>query len=108
MFIDRIIERRDQRLLSLKNQAMNETGMLASELRKKFKFERLYLYGSLAEGAFTFHSDIDFVIKGLKPEDFFSAHALLLRLSSFSVDLKPWEELDDAHKKKIEKYGIEI
>lgn len=108
MFAERIIERRQKRLLSLRSMAMNEAKKLALELRKRFNFEALYLYGSLVKGTFTFRSDLDFVIKGLRLEDFFKAHAFLIKHSSFSVDLKPWEELDDAHKSKIEQYGIKI
>ena len=108
MLAEKITERREKRLLSLKKLAMAEAEKLAMELREKFDFEGLYLYGSLVYGTFRFHSDIDFVIKGLKLEEFFKAYAYLLKHSTFSVDLKPWEELDEIHRDKIKKLGARL
>ncbi len=106
VFAEKLIERREKRSSTLKKLAMEEAIKLASMLKERFNFDTLYLNGSLARNTFALHSDIDFVVKGLKIEDFFKAHALLLRHSSFPVDLKPWEELAESHKDKIRKYAI--
>jgi predicted nucleotidyltransferase len=108
MLAEKISERREKRLSELKKLAMAEAEKLAHDLRQGFDFDEMYLYGSLIYGTFGFHSDIDFVIKGLKLEDFFKAHAYLLKHSTFSIDLKPWEEMDESHKDKINKQGIRL
>ena len=62
-------------------------------LRKRYKAQRVVLFGSLAKGEFTTRSDIDLAVAGLAPADFFSALADTNQLSQFKVDLKPLEKL---------------
>lgn len=89
-----LIERRELQKKNLCEAALREADRLSALLKKEFEYEALYLIGSVVkERGFHYQSDIDFVIKGLKRESFFKAFALLIKNSSFEVDLKPWEEL---------------
>jgi predicted nucleotidyltransferase len=86
--------------------ALKEAERLSALLRKEFEYETLYLIGSVVKGkGFRCRSDIDFVIKGLKKELFFKALALLIKNSSFEIDLKPWEEMSVDNKAKVEEEG---
>jgi uncharacterized protein len=50
---------------------------------KEYGAKEVYIFGSLAEGTFTRHSDIDMAVAGLPPKVFFAAmgeaHQLLRR-----------------------------
>jgi len=99
-------KRREEEKESLREEALKEAQRLSAILRKEFPFEALYLIGSVVRGkGFNRHSDIDFVVRGLKGELFFKAFAFLLKNSGFDIDLKPWEELDEESRKKVEKEG---
>ncbi len=91
---------------SLRKKALKEAERLSILLRKEFKYDALYLIGSVVNGrGFSPHSDIDFVIKGLKKDYFFKALSLLMKNSEFTVDLKPLEELDSNSRYRVEKEG---
>lgn len=104
-YID-LFKKKEEESAALKAKALQESERLASLLKEKFKFDTLYLTGSLIrEKRFSRHSDIDFVIRGLKIESFFKAFSLLISKSTFHVDLKPYEELTEKCKCLIEKEG---
>lgn len=91
---------------ALREVAFKEAQRLSALLHKEFPFESLYLIGSVVKRkGVTRHSDIDFVVRGLREDLFFKALAFLLKNSSFDIDLKPWEELDEESKKKVEREG---
>ena len=91
---------------SLRQKALKEAESLSMVLRKEFEYDTLYLTGSVVKKrGFGPNSDIDFVIKGLETERFFKAFALLIKNSEFTIDLKPWEELDRSSKARVEKEG---
>jgi len=92
----------------LRREARAEVRRLEALLRKRFEFESLFVVGSLATGKFGRRSDIDLVIKGLKDEDFFKAHALLLRESQYDIDLKPYEDLAESFRSEVKKKGIKV
>lgn len=103
---DTLLRRRDLRKKTLCEAALKEAERLSALLKTGFVYEALYLVGSVAKGkGFRFHSDIDFVIKGLKKELFFRALALLIKNSRFEIDLKPWEELSAESKARVEQEG---
>jgi predicted nucleotidyltransferase len=56
---------------------------LAAEALKRYGAREVYVFGSLAEGKYTRHSDIDMAVSGLPPEKFFramsEAHEILMR-----------------------------
>jgi len=101
-------ESRKKRRQKLKSEALIDAKQLAALLRKHYKFEALYLYGSILSDNFTRGSDLDLVIKGMRIEDFFKAYALLLKESRFTVDLKPFEDLTDEFKTGIQERGMRI
>lgn len=104
-YVDLLKEKEKERKF-LREEALKEAERLSKLLRKKFEYESLFLIGSVVrKKGFTRHSDIDFVIKGLKKELFFKALSLLMSSSTFDIDLKPYEELDDDSKFRIEKEG---
>lgn len=91
---------------SLRGEALKEAEKLSIFLKKEFQYDALYLIGSvIIERGFGPNSDIDFVIRGLKKDCFFKALALLIKNSKFTIDLKPWEELDSNGKDRVEKEG---
>lgn len=79
-----------------------------ADLRERFEFDSVYLTGSLQTGRFSFHSDIDLVVKGMKTEDYFKAYAFLIKERSFTIDLKPFEDLYDSMRDRVLKEGIKI
>jgi len=102
-----LIEQREKRKESLREKALREAKELSSILTSHFPYQKLYLFGSVLKNQrFTPHSDLDLVIKGLDSSLFLKAYAFLLRRSNFSVDLKPWELLNDDVKQRVEKEGI--
>lgn len=67
--------------MALREDALKEVRRLVSLLSERYKFESIYIYGSILSDRFVRHSDIDMVIKGLKVSDFFKAHAYLIKES---------------------------
>ncbi len=55
----------------------------AAAALKAYGASEVYIFGSLAEGRFTRHSDIDMAVTGIPPEKFFhamgEAHTILMR-----------------------------
>lgn len=101
-----LLRKKELQKKNLREVALKEAERLSALLKKEFEYEILYLIGSVIKGkSFSRHSDIDFVIRGLKKELFFKAFALLIKNSTFDIDLKPWEELSADSKAKVEKEG---
>jgi predicted nucleotidyltransferase len=99
---------RRKRHQQVRAEALADANKLAALLRKHFKFESLYLYGSILLDTFQSGSDLDMIIKGMPIKDFFKAYALLIKKSSFPVDLKPFEDLTDEFKARIQERGMRI
>ena len=57
---------------------------------------------------FRSHSDVDMVVKGLRVEDFFKAHAFLIKESRYEIDLKPFEDLTDDFKEQVLRRGMKV
>jgi len=105
MSLKKILEGRQEARRYRQTKAMAELEKLATELRRRSVFHRLYLIGSLAKGRFGSQSDIDLVIQGLAPESFFKAYAFLLKESRFPIDLKPFEDLPPEEQSRIVQEG---
>jgi len=104
-----LLKEQEKKRDALRKEALEEAKRLGNLLSENFEFDALFLIGSVLKARhFTRHSDIDFVIKGLKSELFFKALSLLMSHSMFNIDLKPYEELDKDSKLKIEKEGIRL
>ena len=101
-----LLEKREQQKKDLQEKALKEAERLSSLLSREFEYEALYLIGSVVRGkGIRYHSDIDFVIRGLKKDFFFKALALLIKSSAFTIDLKPWEELDTDSRTRVTEEG---
>jgi len=99
-------KRRAEEREAWRKEAFKEAERLSALLHKEFPVETLYLIGSVInEKGFTRHSDIDFVVRGLKEDLFFKAFAFLLKNSRFDIDLKPWEELGEENREQVEREG---
>lgn len=85
----------------LESQARNELRQIVSLLVDKYEAQRIFLFGSLKTGDFTEYSDIDLAVEGIKDEEFFTALAAVNRVSRFSVDLKPLEDLESYFRLRI-------
>ena len=103
-----LIKERTKKVEARRQEAIIEARRLVLLLREKFTFQSLYLVGSILSSKFRLYSDIDMVIEGLKLEYFFKAHALLLKESTFDIDLKPFEDLSDDYQKKVLSGGLKI
>jgi len=102
-----LLKQREKKKEELRRKALKEAKKLSFALAEAFPYEKLYLFGSaLKKQTFTPHSDLDLIIKGLDEDLFLKAYAFLLKKSSFSVDLKPWESLRNNIKEKVEKEGV--
>jgi len=77
-------------------------------LKKRFRLESIYIYGSVLTDYFGSHSDIDMVIKGLPVNDFFKAQAVLIKESGYKIDLKPFEDLSEDFKEKVLTEGMKV
>lgn len=105
-YID-LLKKREKERESLRKDALKEAKRLSKLLREKFEYDALYIIGSVVKGkGFTRHSDIDFVIKGLKKELFLKVLSLLITNSAFDIDLKPYEELDENSRFRVKKEGM--
>lgn len=108
MTLIKILNERAQKRESLRKKALDEVDGLITTLRKRFHFDSVYIFGSILTNRFGADSDIDLIIKGLNPKEFFKAHAFLIKHCMYEIDLKPFEELNDAFKKRVLKGGIRI
>jgi len=108
MSLLKVLKQREEKAEARRQEAITETRRLAALLRERFAFDLLYLFGSVLAPRFSPRSDIDMVIRGLKMEDFFKAHAFLLKESAHEVDLKPFEDLDEFSRKKVLSEGLRI
>jgi predicted nucleotidyltransferase len=108
MSLKTVLKEREKKKEVLRQEAIAEGQKLVSLLRKRFQFESIYICGSILTDNFSSHSDIDMVIKGLRVEDFFKAHAFLLKESKYEIDLKPFEDLKEDFKEKILTRGMKV
>lgn len=108
MTLTSVLKEREKKKKTLRQNAIAEARRLASILRKRFKFESIYIYGSILSDNFRLHSDIDMVIKGLPSNDFFKVYAMLIKESDYKIDLKPFEDLSVEFKEKVSTGGMKV
>lgn len=108
MSLLKVFERRKNKRMSLRRDALKEAESLVLLLREHFDFQEIFIYGSVLTSKFSRVSDIDMAIMGLKAEDFFKAHALLIKAASFSIDLKPFEDMTEDFKQMVLKKGLKV
>ena len=77
----------------------------ADTLHQDFGAERIFLFGSLAEGYFRKNSDIDLIVEGLDDRYYFKALCKVHEVSEgFEVDLIPFEDYE--YKEDVFKQGV--
>jgi predicted nucleotidyltransferase len=105
-----LFERREKEREQERLQVIAEVKRAATALRARFAYDELLLFGSLVSGKFDRHSDIDLAIKGLASDHFFKACAFLIHEISgnHDIDLKPYEDLDEGLRRRIDAEGIRI
>lgn len=108
MTLKAVLKERGQKRRALRQDAIDEAKRLAVILKKKYQFESIYITGSILSDRFGSSSDIDLVIKGLKREEYFKVFSFLIKESTHSVDLKPFEDLADDFKERIVLKGVKI
>ncbi len=89
-------------------RAVAEARTLAGILKDKYHCRSVHLIGSLARGEFRERSDIDLVAEGLPAAHYFHALAEIASLSSFPVDLIPFEDADELIKESVIGEGIPL
>lgn len=82
----------------------------ARVLKERFGARRVLLFGSLAHAAWFFpDSDVDLVVEGIPPADFWRAWAAVEALiGDRPVDLIDPDMASDSLRRAIEEYGIEL
>ena len=108
MSLKTVLKEREKKKEVLRQDAIAEIQRLASLLRRRFQFEAIYICGSILTENFSSRSDIDIVIKGLRVEDFFKAHAFLIKECRYEIDLKPFEDLTEDFKEKVLRRGMKV
>jgi predicted nucleotidyltransferase len=108
MSLKTVLKEREKKKEVLRLEAIADVQRLVSLLRKRFQFESIYICGSILTDNFSSHSDIDMVVKGLRVEDFFKAHAFLLKESRYEIDLKPFEDLTEDFREKVLTRGMKV
>ena len=90
-----------------RKRALGEAVRLGRLLAKRYKIDRVILFGSVLDSErFMEDSDIDVAVEGLIPADFFSAIGFLLTESDFAIDLVDRDIAGDLMKSRIEKGRI--
>lgn len=57
---------------------------------------------------FTDRSDIDLVVAGIEPRDFYAVSARAAALTDFTLDLTPFENMTTSFRRGIDQYGIDL
>lgn len=110
-YIDNLEHRRKLKTETFRGELKNEAVRLSRLLLEAgFRCKKIYLFGSVVkkDRPLFCWSDIDLVIEGLPQDLFYRAYALLLKKAKFSVDLKPFEDLDKTVKEKLNQEGVVI
>jgi predicted nucleotidyltransferase len=94
---------------ALAKQAWEDVERIAKLLTTEFGATQIIVFGSLVQGdRFDAESDIDIAVRGIPPEDYFTALATVNRISHQWVDLKPIEVLDPHFLRKVISTGKSI
>ncbi len=84
-----------------------EAERLARLAGERYRFRRLYLFGSVARSArLAVWSDIDLAVEGLAPEDYWPLVGLLTADAKYPLDVKVLEDLPAASRNEIRAFGV--
>jgi len=99
---DALLEER--RLLAL--QKARQTGKM---LKEKYQAQKVILFGSLANGTFWEHADLDLAVNGMDGARYLDAYWDAAQLAlPFSLDLVILEEVPEKLRQKIMSEGTEM
>jgi len=108
MSLRRIFKEREKKREILQHDALREARRLVPLLKERYEYDSIYLCGSILSNRFGNRSDIDIIIKGLKTDAFFKAYALLIKESTYRIDLKPFEDMTADFQSEVLTKGIKI
>lgn len=99
------------RILEIENITPEKAKILALNLARKIvkviSVEKVYLIGSAAGWSqMQQGSDIDLVVKGMKPGEWGKIMALISGKSDYLIDLRRYEECSEHLREKIDKKGL--
>jgi predicted nucleotidyltransferase len=102
-----LLEQREAQRKEHEAEALAAAEECCRRMAREYPCGRIWIFGSLARGRFHRHSDFDIAVEGLPEALFFKAHAFLMRClpAKHDVDLKPFESLPPAIRRRIEKEG---
>ncbi|GAW31878.1 nucleotidyltransferase family protein [Carboxydocella sp. JDF658] len=106
---DELKKKEQKQIEELQQLGWQRARIIADYLKQQWQVEKVWVIGSLAQGRFGSHSDLDLVISGFKDQQrYFKVLDDCLRLADpFSVDLLLAEELPPGWEKHL-RNGVEI
>ncbi len=91
---------------ALFKKALDDASKIAGYLREKHGCGEIYLIGSILDmERFSEKSDIDFVVKGLPKDRYFYLLAEIRDITSFAVDIIPYEDANELIRDTAENEG---
>lgn len=57
---------------------------------------------------FTDRSDIDLVVAGIEPQEFYAVSARAAALTDFTLDLTPFENMTASFRRDLDQYGVDL
>ena len=103
----RIVERHRRRQRRLRSDMRDEAARLARLAAERYRFHRLYLFGSVTRGAgLAAWSDIDLAVEGLAPRDYWPLVGMLTAEAKYPLDIKPLEDVPAPSRDEIRTAGV--
>lgn len=103
-------KRRQKRKLKEKKQkGLEKAREVADCLYKKHNAKRVILFGSLVQGQFREHSDIDIAVDGIDDYKYFDIVSEMMDIAfPFKIDMIPLADVKTILREKIEREGVEL
>lgn len=106
---ENIIQRHNHLNSRQKVRLQHEAVTRCREAAKKFRFNRVYLFGSVIDTRpLSVWSDIDLVVEGLQEENYYALLGYLNSGSQYTIDLKLYEDLKLDMKEIVHNKGVQI
>ena len=84
-----------------------EAARLARLAGERYRFRRIYLFGSVARSArLAVWSDIDLAVEGLAPGDYWPLVGMLTADAKYPIDIKPLEDIPAPSRDQIRTAGV--
>lgn len=86
--------------------ALDKAMVIVTDLVSRYSIDRVYLFGSLAQGLFDLESDIDLAVEGMPEEEYLKAYGIAENIAApFKVDLVLLESARASLKECVLKEG---